>query len=88
MRTPGRDKNAVQNRDRPNKRTIDGRPICNTLWKPGHISRSCPKGKGCFNCGETGHFSRQCPTRKPEDGQQKSIEPSKKSTNSPAGQLN
>jgi hypothetical protein len=33
MRTPERGRNSQwQNRDRPNKRTIDGRPICNRAY--------------------------------------------------------
>jgi hypothetical protein len=80
-----------RNQDRPNKRTIDGRPICNNCGVPGHIARNCPKGKGCFNCGDPGHFSRQCPKRKQEGGPRNKQEPndsSQKPSNPPAGQSN
>lgn len=76
MRTPERGRNSQwQNRDRPNKRTIDGRPICNSCGIPGHLARSCPKGKGCYNCGDPGHFSRQCPKQKREGGSPNKQEP-------------
>jgi hypothetical protein len=93
MRTPERGRNSQwQNRDRPNKRTIDGRPICNSCGGPGHIARNCSKGeKGCFNCGEPGHFSRQCPKRKQDGGSPNKQEPkdsTQKPTNSPKRQSN
>lgn len=92
MRTPEKGRNSQwQNRDRPNKRTIDGRPICNSCGSPGHIARNCPKGKGCFNCGDPGHFSRQCPKRKPDGGSPNKQEPkdsTQKPTNSPKRQSN
>lgn len=76
MWTPERGRNSQwQNRDRPNKRTIDGRPICNSCGIPGHLARSCPKGKGCYNCGDPGHFSRQCPKQKREGGSPNKQEP-------------
>ena len=34
-----------RHQDRPNKRTVDGRPICNACVKPGHIARYCPEGE-------------------------------------------
>ena len=85
-RTGERDRNLLpRQQDRPNKRTVDGRPICNACRKSGHIARSCPdrenKFRGnCFNCGEQGHFSRQFPKVKREGGgksEQKPAEPAK-----------
>ena len=92
MRSQGRGQHQQsQRQDRPNKRTVDGRPICNSCGKPGHIARSCPKDKGCFNCGEAGHFSRQCPNLKRENdsnGQQKPANDTKKETEPSAGTSN
>jgi hypothetical protein len=69
MRTPEKGRNSQwKNRDCPNKRTLDGRPICNNCGSPGHLARSYPKGKGCYNCGDPGHFSRQCPKQKKDGG--------------------
>jgi hypothetical protein len=85
-RTGEREQNpSSRQQDRPNKRTVDGRPICNACRKSGHIARSCPdresKFRGnCFNCGEQGHLSRQCPKVKQEGGsksEQKPAEPAK-----------
>ena len=42
-----------------NKRTSDGRPICNTCTKPGHIARDCGKRK-CYKCGDPGHLANRC----------------------------
>ena len=92
MRTQGRGKNPQsQWQDRPNKRTVDGRPICNSCGKPGHIARSCPKDKGCFNCGVVGRFFRQCPNLKREDeskSQQKPVDSAKKAIDPSARKSN
>jgi hypothetical protein len=65
-RTAGREQNpSSRQQDRPNKRTVDGRPKCKTCAKSGHILRSCHKGEYCYNCGMLGHFSPQCPTHSP-----------------------
>ncbi|KAI9550653.1 hypothetical protein GHT06_004425 [Daphnia sinensis] len=50
------------------KRTVDGRPICNSCGHPGHIARTCiftptRPPLACFICGQVGHISRQCPSR-------------------------
>ena len=43
-RTGERDRNpSSRQQDRPNKRTVDGRPICNVCRKSGHIARYCPE---------------------------------------------
>ena len=43
-RTGERDRNPLpRQQDRPNKRTVDGRPICNACGKSGHIARNCPE---------------------------------------------
>lgn len=89
-RTGGNGENSSWQQDR-NKRTVDGRPICNTCRKSGHIARSCPNKGSCFNCGEQGHFSRQCPKVKREGGsknEQKPADSAKKSTEPSAGSSN
>jgi hypothetical protein len=63
MRSSWRGRNS-QRRDRPNKRTVDGRPICNNCRDSGHVARGCSKEKGCFDCGDPGHYSRECPNRR------------------------
>ena len=43
-RTGERDRNpSSRQQDRPNKRTVDGRPICNVCRKSDHIARYCPE---------------------------------------------
>jgi hypothetical protein len=95
-RTPWGGQNSHRrDRGRPNKKTIDGRSLCNNCGDSGHIARSCPKERGCFNCGDLGHFARQCPKRKQnrrlDGGPQVKQEPnnsSRESTCRPAGQSN
>ncbi len=47
-----------------NKRTSDGRPICNQCGRPGHIARNCGKPEDqqrkCHKCGDPGHFANRC----------------------------
>ena len=90
-----RDRNPLpRQQDRPNKRTVDGRPICNACRKPGHIARSCPDRENkfrenCFNCGEQGHFSCQCPKVKREGGSKSETKPTEPAKSEPsAGKSN
>jgi hypothetical protein len=50
-----------QNWERSGKRAFDGRPICRTCGKPGHIVRDCPNTQiTCYRCQGSGHIARNC----------------------------
>lgn len=54
-----------------NKRTFDGKPICNQCNHPGHIARNCGKPeqqRKCYKCGDPNHLANRCsnnPTTSP-----------------------
>jgi hypothetical protein len=50
-----------QNWERSGKRAFDGRPICQTCGKPGHIARDFPNPQIiCYRCQGSGHIARYC----------------------------